>query len=68
MVAPSFARSLIELDLVDQYRLWVLPAVVGQGAQLFGGLRQLLPLHLISATPFPNGQLELVYSPAGRGA
>lgn len=60
-----FARSLIELGLVDQYRLWVLPAVVGEGAPLFSRLPRLLPLRLVSHKAFPNGLLELVYAPAG---
>jgi dihydrofolate reductase len=62
----EFAHSLIKLGLVDQYRLWVLPAAVGEGARLFTGLPRLLPLRLVSHTAFPNGQLELVYAPADR--
>ena len=61
-----FARSLIELSLVDQYRLWVLPAAVGEGTPLFSRLPRLLPLRLVSHKAFPNGLLELVYAPAGR--
>ncbi len=60
----QFVRSLIELGLVDEYRLWVLPAAVGQGAPLFTGLARLLPFRLVSSKAFPSGLLELVYSPA----
>jgi dihydrofolate reductase len=60
----QFVRSLIALGLVDEYRLWVLPAAAGQGAPLFTGLAQLLKFRLMSSTAFPSGQLELVYSPA----
>jgi riboflavin biosynthesis pyrimidine reductase len=28
-------HSLIKLDVVDEYRLWVLPAVTGKGAVPF---------------------------------
>jgi dihydrofolate reductase len=62
----QFVRSLIRLDLVDQYRLWVLPGAVGQGAPLFTGLAHVLPLRLESSTAFPSGILELVYSPMPR--
>jgi dihydrofolate reductase len=62
----QFARSLIRLGLVDQYRLWVLPAAAGQGAPLFTGLGRPLRLSLVKSTAFPSGTLELVYSPAGR--
>ena len=60
----QFVRSLIRLSLVDQYRLWVLPAAAGQGAPLFTGLAHPLKLRLIKSTAFPSGVLELVYSPA----
>jgi dihydrofolate reductase len=62
----QFVRSLIRLGLVDQYRLWVLPAAAGQGAPLFTGLAHPLTLGLVKSTAFPSGILELVYSPAGR--
>jgi dihydrofolate reductase len=59
----QFVRSLIRLGLVDEYRLWVLPAAVGQGAPLFTGLTQPVMLRLIKTTPFPSGILELCYAP-----
>jgi dihydrofolate reductase len=60
----QFVRSLIQLGLVDQYRLWVLPAAAGRGAPLFTGLDHPLKLRLVTSTAFPSGVLELVYSPA----
>jgi dihydrofolate reductase len=60
----QFVRSLIRLGLVDQYRLWVLPAAAGRGAPLFTGLEQPLALRLEKSTAFPSGVLELVYAPA----
>lgn len=61
----QFQRSLIRLGLIDEYRLWVLPAAAGQGAALFSGLAQPLRLQLVESTAFPSsGILELVYSPA----
>jgi dihydrofolate reductase len=64
----QFVRSLIRLGLVDEYRLWVLPAAVGQGVPLFTGLDRPLALRLIKTTPFPSGILELCYVPASHGA
>jgi dihydrofolate reductase len=60
----QFNRSLIRLGLVDEYRLWVLPAAVGQGAPLFTGLDRPVTLNLIKSTAFPSGILELCYTPA----
>ncbi|MGE5830802.1 MAG: dihydrofolate reductase family protein [Micromonosporaceae bacterium] len=60
-----FVRSLIRLGLVDQYRLWVLPAAAGRGAPLFTELDHPLKLRLVKSTAFPSGVLELVYAPVG---
>ena len=64
----QFARSLIQLGLVDEYRLWVLPVAAGQGAALFDGLARPVTLRLRTSTAFPSGILELAYEPAGRPA
>ena len=60
----QFARSLIRLGLVDEYRLAVLPAAAGQGERLFTGLDHALNLRLVTCRPFSSGLLELVYSPS----
>ncbi|WP_199564986.1 dihydrofolate reductase family protein [Spongiactinospora rosea] len=49
----TFMRSLIELGVVDEYRLCVLPAVAGKGAPLFPVLDQALNLRLVESTAFP---------------
>jgi dihydrofolate reductase len=58
----SFARSLIQLGLVDEYRFWVVPAAAGKGVALFTDFTR---LRLRSSTAFPSGVLELAYAPAG---
>ena len=60
----SFLHSLIKLGVVDEYRLWVLPAVTGKGAALFPELAEAVKLRLVKSTAFPSGILELVYEPA----
>jgi dihydrofolate reductase len=60
----SFARSLIQLGLVDEYAFWVLPAAAGKGVSLFTDFTR---LSLRSSTAFPSGALELIYAPAGTG-
>ncbi|GIH61902.1 dihydrofolate reductase family protein [Microbispora siamensis] len=52
--------------MVDEYRLWVLPAVTGKGAPLFPELDQAVKLRLVKSTAFPSGILELVYAPADK--
>jgi dihydrofolate reductase len=58
----QFAQSLARLDLVDEYRLWVLPAAVSHGTPLFSGLSRPLTFGLVSSTAFPSGLIELAYS------
>jgi len=61
-----FARSLIRLGLVDEYRLTVLPVAIGKGAPLFTSLARPVVLRLVTSTAFPSGILELAYTPADR--
>lgn len=62
----SFMHSLIRLGVVDEYRLWVLPAATGKGAALFPELDEALRLRLVASKAFRSGVLELVYEPAGK--
>jgi dihydrofolate reductase len=57
----SFARSLVELDLPDFYRLTVFPHLAGTGQSLFAGLREARALELVSSTSFANGIVALEY-------
>jgi dihydrofolate reductase len=61
----EFMRSLIKLGVVDEFRLWVLPAVTGKGTALVPELDEPLKLRLVKSTAFPLGVLELRYVSAG---
>ncbi|MES9541389.1 dihydrofolate reductase family protein [Actinomadura sp. NPDC000600] len=62
----TFMHSLIRLGVVDEYRLWVLPAATGKGAPLFPELDRPANLRLLKSTAFPSGVLELVYAAADK--
>lgn len=62
----EFLHSLIKLGVVDEFRLWVLPAATGKGAPLFPELDQPLNLRLVKSTAFPSGVLELRYAVADK--
>jgi dihydrofolate reductase len=57
----SFCRALVELDLVDEYRLVVHPVAIGTGQALFSGLRQARDLQLVESTRFASGSFANVY-------
>jgi dihydrofolate reductase len=54
-------RSLIELDLVDEFRIDLFPYVAGEGTRLFDGFPRSYRLELVSSTPFSNGVVSLRY-------
>jgi dihydrofolate reductase len=57
-------QTLIENDLVDEYRLFVHPLVLGAGKRLFRQTSRPLPMRLIDCTPTTTGVLLLSYQPA----
>ncbi|WIE70519.1 dihydrofolate reductase family protein [Curtobacterium sp. MCJR17_020] len=62
----GFGRSLVRAGLVDEYRLAVLPVVLGSGDGVFARLPDELDLHLVSSEAFAGGALGLVYRPTSR--
>jgi len=57
----GFWKSLIERDLIDEYRITVFPYLAGTGTRLFGDITEPPRLELGSAIPFKNGVVELTY-------
>jgi dihydrofolate reductase len=63
--STSVVHTLIEHDLVDEYRLLIFPTVLGRGGRLFTGRPQAGDLRLLSAEQIGAGAL-LRYETAGR--
>ncbi|WP_332711601.1 dihydrofolate reductase family protein [Pelagibacterium mangrovi] len=59
---PELAGSLGELGLVDEYRLYVHPVVLGGGKPFFSGARP--PLHLVGSDRIGEDVIRLTYVPA----
>lgn len=59
---PDLARSLTDLGLIDEYRLYIHPVVLGQGKPFFAGPRP--PLRLVSSDRFGKDTVRLTYIPA----
>ena len=61
----QLARTLMEHDLVDEYRLMLFPVVVGKGKRLFGDVGETRTMRLVDTKPVgPDGVLILTYEPA----
>lgn len=57
----SFARSLIELDLVDDYSFLIHPVILGTGLPVFTQAREQMRLELVEERRFPKGSVAHVY-------
>jgi dihydrofolate reductase len=56
----SFWRSLARLDLIDEYRVTLVPYLAGEGPRLFEDVGKFRSLDLLSSTAFSSG-LQLEY-------
>ncbi len=63
----QLVQTLIEHDLVDEYRLMVFPTILGAGKRLFGETSDALALRLVDAKP-AGETLILIYEPGAAEA
>ena len=59
---PDLARSLTDLGLVDEYRIYLHPVVLGHGKPFFAGPRP--PLRLVASDLIDEDVIRLTYVPA----
>jgi dihydrofolate reductase len=62
VAGPELAGSLTELGLIDEYRLYFRPFVLGAGKPYFAGPRP--PLSLIASDPVGEDAVRLTYVPS----
>jgi dihydrofolate reductase len=62
VAGPELAASLAKLGLIDEYRLYMLPVVLGQGKPFFVGARP--PLRLVGSDRIGEDVIRLTYVPA----
>jgi dihydrofolate reductase len=54
----------MKFELIDEYRIWVNPIILGSGKPLFGALDDRQKLKLVESKPFNSGLIELWYQQA----
>lgn len=59
---PELAQSLADLGLIDEYRLYLHPVVLGRGKPFFAGPRP--PLRLVVTDRIGEDVIRLTYVPA----
>jgi dihydrofolate reductase len=62
VAGPALARSLTELGLIDEYRIYLHPVVLGHGKRYFAGPRP--PLRLVTHDRIGEDVIRLTYVPA----
>jgi dihydrofolate reductase len=62
VAGPDLARSLTELGLIDEYRIYLHPVVLGHGKPYFAGPRP--PLRLVTNDRIGEDVIRLTYVPA----
>jgi len=62
VAGPNLAKSLTDLGLIDEYRLYFRPCVLGSGTPFFAGPRP--PLRLVTSDLVGEDAIRLTYVPA----
>ncbi|ATE65251.1 dihydrofolate reductase family protein [Rhizorhabdus dicambivorans] len=62
VAGPDLAHSLTELGLIDEYRIYLHPVVLGRGTPYFAGPRP--PLRLVGHDRIDGDVIRLTYVPA----
>jgi len=61
VAGPCIAKCLTDLGLIDEYRIYLHPVVLGHGTPYFAGPRP--PLRLVSSDRIGDDVIRLVYVP-----
>ena len=61
--SANLATTLVQDNLIDEYRIFVNPVVLGAGTPLFQGVKDRLKLKLVSSKTFQSGLVLLIYQP-----
>jgi dihydrofolate reductase len=63
--SPGLIQTLLENDLIDEFRVWIFPVTLGTGKRLFGDGAHPAALKLVDSKVSKTGVTINVYQPAG---
>jgi dihydrofolate reductase len=63
--SADLIQTLLAHDLIDEFRLWIFPVVVGPGKRLFGDRTQAGALELVNSKTSSTGVVMTTYRRAG---
>ena len=61
--SSNLAVALMKIDLVDEFRIFVNPIILGKGKPVFEGITGRYKLKLLSTKTFKSGNVMLSYQP-----
>ena len=61
----QIVAALTQLGLIDEYRIFLNPVVLGKGKSMFDGVTSTVKLKLIESKTFKSGVIGLTYVPEG---
>ncbi len=66
--SPRASHSLLQMDLIDEFWIFVNPVLLGQGIPLFKNIPELTRLRLLESKTFTSGVVALHYEKIQAGA
>ncbi len=63
--SSNLIQTLLRHELIDEFRVWIFPVVLGSGKRLFGGGTVPAGLELVDSRTSTTGVVFLTYTPAG---
>jgi dihydrofolate reductase len=65
--SPSITHTFTQLGLIDEYRIYLDPIVLGNGIPLFNDVKERMQLKLLEARTYRSGVIGLHYGVASAG-
>lgn len=61
--SSDLSEGLIQMGVIDEFRIMVNPVILGNGKPLFKGIKEKLKLKLLKTRTFSSGNVLLCYEP-----